>query len=109
MTRRGRSPALSLAIVGYVPSRAYFLWPLFSPCTPHVPIAAVKVSHGSHCYVVGGIENSTGLCLNRLRHEKPNGASDLFRSIDDVVLLLCPFAYEGTPISRHRESAPRRA
>lgn len=64
---------------------------------------------GSRCYAVGGIENSTVLCLNRLRDEHSNGPIDLFRSIDDVALLLCQFAYEGTPISRHRESAALRA
>ncbi|MGB0125226.1 MAG: hypothetical protein WBP63_17415, partial [Silvibacterium sp.] len=42
-------------------------------------------------------------------HVGPEFGSDFLRSIDDVVLLLCQFAYEGTPISRHRESATRGA
>ena len=36
----------------------------------------------------------------------PEFGSVLFRSIVDVVLLLCQFADEGSPVSRHRESAP---
>ena len=56
-----------------------------------------------HCWLVGGIENSAVLCLNRLRHKGSNGASELFLSIDDFVLLLYQFAYEGTPISGHRD------
>lgn len=57
-------------------------------------------------WLVGGIENSTVLCLNRLRHERANGAGELFLSIDDFVLLLCQFAYERTPISPHRNQPP---
>jgi hypothetical protein len=38
--------------------------------------------------------------------KRPNGAGELFLSIDDFVLLLYQFAYEGIPVSR---SATRRA